>query len=355
MADWLDGVRALLPGARVELVEQLGGSQRSQVRRVRADGRTVIVKQFAGSGDGWVREAAALSVLPPRAPVPRLIAENTAPPIVIMTDEGSRGSVADALLGNDRAAAASAVIAWAEAIARLHQATTGMRQAFRDALAQRAGDLPVADSAVADDLDSAAGVVEEHCGTLGVEVPGGALAQLRSLADRLGADGPAALTPTDACPDNNIWTDSGDLVLIDFEGAQWRHVAWDVAYLTAPWPTCWCSWRIPAEVGERAIEAYESVFPLPQGFRSEIEAARTGWAFISTSWFLRQALVEGVRPAKQDLPAPSRRAMVLHRLAQASGTGDDLAVLAARLHAALTERWGPVPLAYAPAFRGAGG
>ena len=26
---------------------------------------------------------------------------------------------------------------------------------------------------------------------------------------------------------------------------QWRHVAWDLAYLRVPWPTCWCSWRLP--------------------------------------------------------------------------------------------------------------
>ena len=54
-----------------------------------------------------------------------------------------------------------------------------------------------------------------------------------------------AFTPGDTCPDNDVQVADG-LVLIDFEDAQWRHVVWDVAYLTVPFPSCWCSWRLPA-------------------------------------------------------------------------------------------------------------
>ena len=85
------------------------------------------------------------------------------------------------------------------------------------------------------------------------------------------------------------------VVLVDFEGAQWRHVAWDVAYLTVPWPSCWCSWRMPSDVVERAVERYrariESALPYvrtPQ-FRHDLAAATAGWALISTSWFLPNA------------------------------------------------------------------
>ena len=35
-----------------------------------------------------------------------------------------------------------------------------------------------------------------------------------------------------------------------------RHPAWDAAYLAVPWPTCWCSWRIPEASAERALDAY---------------------------------------------------------------------------------------------------
>jgi Phosphotransferase enzyme family len=57
--------------------------------------------------------------------------------------------------------------------------------------------------------------------------------------------GPSALTLADACPDNSIRTTRGYL-LIDFEEAEWRPVAWDVAYLTVPWPSCWCCFTLPA-------------------------------------------------------------------------------------------------------------
>ena len=66
-----------------------------------------------------------------------------------------------------------------------------------------------------------------------------------------GGPGVRALTPSDACPDNNVLR-GGDLVLVDFEGAQVRHVAWDVAYLRVPWPSCWCSWRLPEDLAARA-------------------------------------------------------------------------------------------------------
>jgi hypothetical protein len=353
--DGLDGVRALLPELRLELVGLLGGSGRSRVRRFRADSRTLIVKEFTGVGEGWVRESAALSVLPSAVPAPRLVAVGAVPPTVVMSDAGSGASVADALLGHDPAAAADAVMAWAMAIAALHRATAGARAAFRDALAARAGDLQVLESTVSVDLQTAAADVARHCADLGVDVPAAALAELRALGTRLSGAGTAALTPADACPDNNVRTDDG-LVLIDFEGAQWRHVAWDVAYLSVPWPSCWCSWRIPAHVVERAIDAYQAARAGPgvdpAQFRRDVEAAAVGWAFISTAWFLPRALLDDPRPVQPSRPAPNRRAMILHRLDQSRRSAETpaLAELATRLHDALTARWTDLTLPYAPAF-----
>jgi hypothetical protein len=350
--DGLDAVRALLAGARLEFVGLLGGSSRSRVCRIHADGRPLIVKEFTGSDEGWVRESAALSVLPARVRAPRLVAAGAAPPTVVMSDLGTGTSVADALLGRDPAAAADAVLAWATAIGVLHRATVGSREAFRDALGARAGDTPVPDSTLPADLENAADVVAGHCVQLGVDVPAHALEELRALGTRLGAEGLAALTPADACPDNNVRTEDG-LALIDFEGAQWRDVAWDVAYLIVPWPSCWCSWRIPADVAERAVDAYRAAFAAPEvdstGFRADVDAAAIGWAFLSTSAFLPRALLDTPPSTKQ---APTRRALLLHRLDQARrSTGTpSLAELAGRLHQALTARWGAVTLRYAPAF-----
>src|SRR5664279_3194446 len=124
MHDGLDDVRNLLPGVRFDHPEQLGGSDRSEVRRVRAifpDGsaRSLIVKTFTGAGESWVRESSALSVAEPGTPTARLVAEASAPPIVVMTDVGPGASVADALLGTDPDRAADAVLLWARTIATM--------------------------------------------------------------------------------------------------------------------------------------------------------------------------------------------------------------------------------------------
>lgn len=352
--DGFEHLRALLPDVRLEDLGLLAGSNRSRVRRVRAGSRSLIVKEFIAAGEGWVRESAALAVIPHGVRAPRLVAAEGSPPIVVMTDAGPGASVAEALLGTDSAAAGDAVVAWAVAIGELHRATVGSRAAFRAALDDRAGDLPVAESMMPTLLGEAADEIARLAAELAVEVPAGALEELRTLGERLGV---AALTPSDACPDNNVFTDDG-LVLIDFEGAQWRHVAWDVAYLTVPWPSCWCSWRIPAAVTERAVDAYRAAFPGcgadPAAFRREVETAATGWAYLSASWFLPRALLDDPPNAHPDRPRPGFRAMILHRLGQtrhSPGAGTPaLAELAGRLHDALTTRWGTVPLPYAPAF-----
>jgi hypothetical protein len=87
-------------------------------------------------------------------------------------------------------------------------------------------------------------------------------------------------------------------------------------------------------------------------FRRDLAAAAVGWAFVSTSWFLPSALADDP-PSDPATPRPTRRAMILHRLDEVHRAGElpALADLAGRLHSALTDRWGDIRLAYAPAFR----
>lgn len=361
MDDVLAAVRPLLPAVRLADPRLLGGNDRTLIHRVAArypDGTrtSLITKQYQSAGEGWVRESAALEVLPRSVAVPRVVAMQDAPPVLIISDLGSGPSVADALLGHDAQAAERALTAWAVSMARLHSATVGLRTAFRTALDERCGDLPVHDSAVGRDIDDAVRALDRVCGMLEVRMPDGATEELRGLAKRLGGSGLGALTPADACPDNNVLTASG-LALLDFEGAQWRHIAWDVAYLRVPWPTCWCSWRVPNDVADRALDRYrEAAAPvIPQvaddHFDHDVRAAAVGWALISTTWFLDNAL--GSDPSLNDKPTPSRRARISHRLAAAARSAElpALAEFAGMLAAVLRERWGDVPLAYAPAFR----
>jgi hypothetical protein len=362
----LDAARALLPGLRLAPAGRLGGGERTDVERVRAvhaDGTaaSLVVKQYRSAGEGWVRESAALSVLPAGARGPRLIAEGRAaggaPPLVIVADEGDGPSVADALLGRDPEAAVAAVIAWAEAVATLHVATRGARAAFRRELDQREGDVHVADAPTAGRIEDAVRLLDRHCGRLGVRVPAGAFDELRSLSSRLDGAGTAALTPADTCPDNNVRTRDG-LLLLDFEDAQWRHVAWDVAYLTVPWPSCWCSWRLPEEVSAAAVAAYRRVaatgFPevAEPEFERQVEAATAGWCMASAGAWLDVALASDP-PVSGRGPTPTGRARLLHRLARCAGSAElpATAELARRLLAELRDRWGEIPLAPAPAFR----
>ena len=155
-----------------------------------------------------------------------------------------------------------------------------------------------------------------------------------SLADALlGGDARAAqdaVVPGDTCPDNALLTSAGP-VLIDWEGATHRHVAWEAAYLEVPWPTCWCSWAMPPEVVGTALTAWRTalapVVPAvaEETFAEDLLRARTAWAFVSLEWFLPAAL-GGDPPPVQPM-------------------------LAGLVHRALVEHLGPAPLALAPAFR----
>lgn len=361
--DGLEDARNLLPGVRLDSAELLMGGERTEVRRVRArwpegGATSVIVKRYVSSGEGWTREAAALVSVPDNAPAPRLVAEGGVPPVVVMSDLGPGRTVADALLGTSADEATAAVLEWAEAVADLHAATLGGRARFRAELALRAGDLPVADHVMPAVVDETALLLETRCAELGVAIPSGALREFRELPRTLRADAEAAaLSPSDACPDDNVRTADG-VVLVDFEGAQWRHVVWDVAYLTVPWASCWCAWRMPSDVVERAVEHYrariESALPYvrtPQ-FRKDLAAATAGWAFISAAWLLPDASGTDRPATDRRKVTPARRAMILHRLDRARRNGDleRLARFAEILRAALVQRWGEVPLAYAPAF-----
>ena len=216
--------------------------------------------------------------------------------MLVLADLGDGPSLADALLGADPAVAEAALGDWAETLGRLQAASADRGDAFATGL----GSLPPDTSA--DALASAAEALAPLLPQLGVRPSAAALDELRGL--RVG--GPTALTPGDACPDNNVLTQDG-YVLIDFEWAEFRPVAWDAAYLRVPWPTCWCSWALPGEVVERALDRWRAVIgPLPPDFDAELDRATLAWAFISTGFFLPRILDGTDRRAEPRRPGPPR-------------------------------------------------
>ena len=83
---------------------------------------------------------------------------------------------------------------------------------------------------------------------LRVAVPEGTFDVLAALPSRFRVDA-SSLSAAEICPDNNLVGDAG-LVLLDFEFALWRPIAWGRPYLSVPWPTCWCASSLDEATGD---------------------------------------------------------------------------------------------------------
>ena len=356
----------------VHLGERLPSSERAMVVRavardtVGAD-HAVVLKAPTGSGEGSLREEAALTLAAKQglAGVVRLLGVSADPPLLVLADLGGGPTLADRLLGSDPAAADTAVLAWAGAVGGMQAATARSRPAFAAGLeALSALGVPAVDT-TAGAVAEAAAVLARDLPRLGVIPSVAALAELRGLAGDLDVSGPGAagaLVPGDTCPSNAVETDDG-LVLLDFEGAEYRHLAWEAAYLTVPWPSCWCSWRLPDGLITRALQRWQQTLApaapvvTSAGFRDDLARASIGWVFISAGWFLAAAL-DGdpppLDPARRAV-IPTRRALLQHRLALAAEYDTTvlpaLRKLASQSQQAAVGLWGPHPLPLATAFR----
>ncbi len=361
----LGSVLGSVPGSvRVAPVAGLGGSDRSSVLRARVltggDELAVVLKAPTGSGLGEVREEAALRVaarhgLP--GPV-RLLAVSADPPLLVLADAGPGPTLADRLLAPDADSAEVALLRWAGAIGALQAASAGCRADFEAELgALSPFGAPPADT-TPDDLAGGAASLARDLPRLAVTPSAAALDELRAVCDELVTPA-SGLVPGDTCPDNAVDAPGG-IVLLDFEAACHRHVAWEGAYLTVPWPTCWCSWRLPGAVASRAVARWRAALgPSASGpaFAADLERTTVAWSLLSTAWLLPAAL-DGDPPPRD--PAyrgrtPARRPIIQHRLALAAALATPvlpaLRELAGEVHAATVRAWGRHELEVAPAFR----
>ena len=336
------------------------------IRARRSDTRqTVIVKAYnpRPAGEGWAREAAALTALVGLGTsAPELIAVIASPPVVVMEDLGTGDSLATALLGADPEAAGQAAVEWAESLADLHAATWNNVTPFETALSTMAGTDPIDSNNVPNVLADGVERLRRAANTVDVELSDQVGREIVHLAEVLD-DGVRVVSPFDACPDNNVRTAAG-LRLIDFEGATVAHPAWDVAYLSVPWPSCWCAWRLPDAITARAQQAWVERLITRLAARGltldrpamdvAIRLASLTWCVVTVGWFLPGAQADR-HPGGQGISSPRLRAVVQHRLAQvASSSTPELNAtreLARRLSAALNRNWQPETLQLAPAFR----
>jgi hypothetical protein len=297
-----------------------------------------------------------------RTGAPALVSATASPPVVVMEDLGTGDSVATALLEADPLTAGQAVVDWAEALADLHAATWNNVVGFEVALSDLGGPKPPNARAMPDVLTDGVDRLRRAASPLGIEVSEQVTDEIVAIAARLD-DEVQALSPFDACPDNNIRTATG-LRLIDFEGATVAHPAWDVGYLRVPWPSCWCAWRMPDVVAERAQQAWQDRLqteiapdrnqPDWSAMNAAIQLASLVWCLVTVGWFLPGALADG-RAGGGGLDAPLLRAVVQHRLGLVadSDVADLVACrdLARQLTTALPFERRSHQLPIAPAFR----
>ena len=280
----------------------------------------VVVKSYAdGSRTSWARERVGLAVAGPLGLAPRLLGgRRPTRTLVVMEDLGTAPSVADHLLGSDPAAPTRRWSPGRPTLGRLHAAHPrrpvpraarpsptadggrGGRGAHRPVPRRRDGSL---DEATADWAAQRRGA---RARPEPPDVRALACAARRRRATTRSARPTSAPTTTCCIGDG--------CRLIDFEWSEVRHPAWDAAYLTVPWPTCWCSWRIPRRsppgrstpTGTRGAEGI-AVRRAPTPFAGRRRAApgcAGRWSRCRGRWRTRCARTS--TPATRGAPSPGR-------------------------------------------------
>jgi Ser/Thr protein kinase RdoA (MazF antagonist) len=263
---------------------------RSHIVRLRLadDDRTAVLKRpreenFGDRGRGFDAELAALEFLGPMetAVAPRLLGADVAAGILIMEDLGPGSSLADSLLGRDRRRAEADLISYARAIAAMHASSIGRSREYADLRTRIAGS---ADGEVTPDWMDAIARSKEPFLAMAAELglaTDGVDQEIDSLGVLMAGGGHVGLVHSDLCPDNTHIAD-GNCRIIDFETSGWGPAALDVAYLLAPFPSCWCFASLPAEAAGPALLAYRDQMTtagvdLGPDWEAALTAALAGW------------------------------------------------------------------------------
>ena len=340
--------------------EPFPGSRRTLVvRAVDLSGRSFVLKRYLSDEghEAYAREASALEVLAGVAPTPSLVAESDDPRLVVMDDLGDGTHLADALLGADPGLATTTLSGWAAAVAGLHVAGNDVRDAFEAGVRARSSE-PIEVDYLPGQLAEVVVVWTRLAAALGVTVPHGTFDVLATVPARFRVDA-SSLSAADMCPDNNLVGDAG-LVVLDFEFALWRPIVWDAAYLTVPWPTCWCAWSLEASSAQHALQRWRDTvavaWPEVHGadFDHDLDLATEAWAWLAGSWCLAD-LVDG-EPQRvnrvKPMPRMPNRVLRFLRTAAAGRALPELADVALRLARAVETTYAAADVPLAPAFGG---
>jgi hypothetical protein len=323
----------------------------------------VIVKAFPPDAEGassFAAEAAGLGLATGTGLSPDLLAVDRGQLAVVMADLGTAGSLADLLLGDSAPAARAGLLTWAAGCGQLAAARAGQQAEFDRLRAGYAGDS--AGDTYWTELEQRVREAAERAGLLGVTAPAGLAGELAIVAAAVSAQQYPVFSPGDICPDNNLVTADG-IRFVDFESAGFHSVFLDAAYLRMPFSTCWCVFRLPAEVAASTEAAYrqEVTAQWPELaddtiWQGGVRRAVAAWTMSSMWWLLGRALKGDESLNPEVAVAPHARQLMRHRwqvLAADLETAGEYPALAALARSLLTATtgWQAPDLPLYPAFR----
>jgi Ser/Thr protein kinase RdoA (MazF antagonist) len=216
--------------------------------RVTTDRSVVMKKRGDEQNEGYGAEVAALEYLNgmPEPVAPRLLGADAEAGIMVMEDLGPGESLADSLLTGDRSRVRADLVSYARALGAMHAWTMARPGSPGLSGLSTPAWLGAVSRGRAKFLGAAAalGLASDGAGT-----------EIDELFLLLNETGYHGLVHGDACPDNMRFV-GGRCRIFDFEHSGWGAVALDASYLLAPFPSCWCFGRLPAEVATPAMSAY---------------------------------------------------------------------------------------------------
>ncbi|MFE6921191.1 phosphotransferase family protein [Nocardia sp. NPDC057663] len=378
-ADVVSAAQQLLTkrmGAPVKLSDpmELSGSGRTTVLRVRVAEnafslpRTLIVKQVRGSAQdrstggmapgvtnidaAFLREAVSYqfttALSREQRPGAYLIAHSVPDRLLVLSDLGDNALLTSVLQTRTEPGTRNALMAFAQALGRMHAATVGREPDFValmrrvDSVHRVDGIAQQAQAAIAD----VPGLLEAE---LGIEVPG-EIAERIVHGNRLFTGGRyRAFSPSDLCPDNVIMNDEGARFL-DYEWGGFRDATLDIAYALVSFPGCLCDFELSRGRAREMVEAWRSVvvgvWPSLADdtvLAERILEARLIWVWLSTYWFLPADHTRIATAREHGLSVPRSEALINRWSALAEDarvTGDDaVGDFAEQVSAMLEERW----------------
>ncbi|MBA0044737.1 kinase [Mycobacteroides sp. LB1] len=246
-----EGLLSRRAGATVTLAEpeDLGGSGPAIVIRVRAVQnpfalpKSMVIKQVpeGGSDASVLREVVsyqfANSLTAKHRPGPELVAYDIAERLIVLTDLGAAPTMAELLAERNRAAINHALMAWAQALGRMHVATVGREGDFAALLRRidvKKTDVDPAQQRVGGS-EAIAPLLQILRSEYSLDVSKTLVSRIQQTAVLFEKGGVRAFSPSEVAPDNILVTEHGVRIL-DYEWGGFRDIVLDIAHALTVYP-----------------------------------------------------------------------------------------------------------------------